>query len=186
MLVCSPTCTSRPKRGFFASLIAGPAVVPQTPDHHRTSNSFSQDLLDFMMAEANEGVVPVSLPSTPAATRQTVFPQANPMSALKRPPGSATERATPGEGGSPTRPQLRTVRGAGGGGTATSLDATGPRLVDGETEDDNVTAVATSLGAVKTTILVTPTRSRSTPDPSHLNSPDVRRTPGSSGTGPYI
>jgi hypothetical protein len=128
LLVCSPTCTSRPKRGFFASLIAGPAVVPQTPDHHRTSNSFSQDLLDFMMAEANEGVVQVSLPSTPSP-RQTVFPQANPMSALKKPPGSATERAKSGKGGSPTPPQLLS--------------------------------------------------------PEQL-SPDVRRTPVSAATGPYI
>jgi len=91
------SCGIRQSRGFFTSLIAGPVAVAETPDRQQgASRSFAQDLVDFMMQEAEAdptsggggGGAAATAGSTRTSTPQRAsFPAANPMSALKAPGG---------------------------------------------------------------------------------------------------
>jgi hypothetical protein len=86
----------RQHRGFFSSLIAGPAAVPETPEaKQRHSHSFAQDLVDFMMTEAEADSGSVGVPTTPSVSpRQSSFPAVNPRSGLAAAAAAAAAAAT--------------------------------------------------------------------------------------------
>ena len=103
------SCGIRQPRGFFTSLMSGPAAVAETPDRQQgASRSFAQDLVDFMMTEADAdpttGGVGVGVGVGGASTggslnttpNRAAFPAANPMSGLK-PPSALTSTPRPGD-----------------------------------------------------------------------------------------
>eukprot|EP00040_Diaphanoeca_grandis_P030988 m.184485 g.184485 ORF g.184485 m.184485 type:complete len:1298 (-) comp32192_c0_seq1:212-4105(-) len=91
----------RERRGFFSSLMSGPVLAPPTPNKQPKANSFADDLVNFMMEEANA----TENPDPPPASVQ--FPATNFQTPLARRPTHVTGRLSSENNREPTPFKVR-------------------------------------------------------------------------------